>query len=343
MSIIVNSETRLLVQGITGKEGAYHAVKCREYGTNLVAGVTPGKGGQVIDGDIPVFNTVQEAVDSTGADTSLVFVPPAFAADAIAEAADSGISTIASITEGIPVSDTMRVAKYIKGLHNVRLLGPNCPGVISPGEKCKIGIMPGNIHRKGSVGIKGKNLIKIQNQEIAKIALKLAIKCPAIDYVVLSTDSNKILNLIKENKKLIKLKRNKNLAKNNTPMLPVMKNAITFFEKIKKKEISKLVIFDPTSPLRSIKDIQKAIKIFNKEKPDLLLSVHEGQHNPYFSMVEKKGKYFKLCKNSEKNPGARQQVPLVYEINTIVWIYSRKAIFSGVPYYDICVDCNYFQ
>ncbi|MFL2761935.1 MAG: succinate--CoA ligase subunit alpha [Dehalococcoidia bacterium] len=153
MSIIVNSETRLLVQGITGKEGAYHAVKCREYGTNLVAGVTPGKGGQVIDGDIPVFNTVQEAVDSTGADTSLVFVPPAFAADAIAEAADSGICTIASITEGIPVSDTMRVAKYIKGLDNVRLLGPNCPGVISPGEKCKVGIMPGQIHLPGNIGV----------------------------------------------------------------------------------------------------------------------------------------------------------------------------------------------
>jgi len=153
LSIIVNSETRLLVQGITGKEGAYHAVKCREYGTSLVAGVTPGKGGQVIDGDIPVFNTVQEAVDATGADTSLVFVPPAFAADAIAEAADSGISTIASITEGIPVSDTMRVAKYIEGLDNVRLLGPNCPGVISPGEKCKVGIMPGQIHLPGNIGV----------------------------------------------------------------------------------------------------------------------------------------------------------------------------------------------
>lgn len=153
MSIIVNSETRLLVQGITGKEGAYHAVKCREYGTNLVAGVTPGKGGQIIDGDIPVFNTVQEAVDATGADTSLVFVPPAFAADAIAEAADSGISTIASITEGIPVSDTMRVAKYINGLTHVRLLGPNCPGVISPTEKCKVGIMPGQIHLPGNIGV----------------------------------------------------------------------------------------------------------------------------------------------------------------------------------------------
>ena len=182
--------------------------------------------------------------------------------------------------------------------------------------------------RKGSVGIKGKNLIKIRNKEITKIALNMAIKCSAIDSVILSTDSNKILNLIKKNKKLTKLKRNKNLAKNNTPMLPVMKNAIVFFEKIKKKKISKLVIFDPTSPLRSMKDIQSAIKNFNKEKPDLLLSVHEAQHNPYFSMVEKKGEYFKLCKKPEKNPGTRQQVPHVYEINTIVWIYSRKAIFS---------------
>ena len=181
--------------------------------------------------------------------------------------------------------------------------------------------------RKGSVSVKKKNLLKIKNQEITKIALKLAIKCPIIDSVILSTDSNKILNLFKKNKKLIKLKRNKSLAKNNTPMLPVMKNAITFFEKIKKKKISKLVIFDPTSPLRSMEDIQNAIKNFNKEKPDLLLSVHKAQHNPYFSMVEKKGKYFKLCKNPEKNPGTRQLVPLVYEINTIVWIYSRKAIF----------------
>ena len=153
MSIIVNSETRLLVQGITGKEGGYHAVKCQEYGTNLVAGVTPGKGGQIINGNIPVFNTVQEAVDSTGANTSLVFVPPPFAADAIAEAANAGINTIASITEGIPVNDTMKVAKYIKGLSNVRLLGPNCPGVISPGEKCKVGIMPGQIHLPGNIGV----------------------------------------------------------------------------------------------------------------------------------------------------------------------------------------------
>ena len=183
--------------------------------------------------------------------------------------------------------------------------------------------------RKGSIGVKGKNLIKIRNQEITKIALNLAIKCTAIDNVILSTDSHKILNLIKKNKKLLKLKRNKSLAKNNTPMLSVIKNAIVFFEKIKKKKISNLVIFDPTSPLRSEEDIKNAIKIFEKKKPDLLLSAHEAQHNPYFSMVEKKEKYFQLCKNPEKNPGTRQQVPRVYEINTIVWIYSRKAIFSG--------------
>ena len=183
--------------------------------------------------------------------------------------------------------------------------------------------------RKGSIGVKGKNLIKIRNQEITKIALNLAIKCTAIDNVILSTDSHKILNLIKKNKKLLKFKRNKSLAKNNTPMLSVIKNAIVFFEKIKKKKISNLVIFDPTSPLRSEEDIKNAIKFFEKKKPDLLLSAHEAQHNPYFSMVEKKEKYFQLCKNPEKNPGTRQQVPRVYEINTIVWIYSRKAIFSG--------------
>ena len=124
--------------------------------------------------------------------------------------------------------------------------------------------------RKGSVSVKKKNLLKIKNQEITKIALKLAIKCPIIDSVILSTDSNKILNLIKKNKKLIKLKRNKSLAKNNTPMLPVMKNAITFFEKIKKKKISKLVIFDPTSPLRSMEDIQNAIKNFNPISNDII-------------------------------------------------------------------------
>ena len=182
--------------------------------------------------------------------------------------------------------------------------------------------------RKNSIGVKNKNLIKIKNQEITKTAIKLALNCSVIDHVILSTDSIKILDLIKKNKKLIKLKRRKNLAKNNTPMLPVIKNAITYFEKLKNIKISKLVIFDPTSPLRTMNDIKTAIKIFDKKKPDLLLSVHESGHNPYFSMLEKKGKYFRLSKNSNDNPGSRQQVPRVYEINTIVWIYSRQAIFS---------------
>ena len=182
--------------------------------------------------------------------------------------------------------------------------------------------------RKGSRGVKNKNLIKINNQEITKIALMLAINCSVIDHVVLSSDSKKILNLIKNNKKLIKLKRNINLAKDNTPMLPVIQDAIYYFEKIAKKKVSKLVIFDPTAPLRNMNDIKSAIKKFNKYKPDLLLSVHESGHNPYFSMMEKKGEYFELCKNKKNNPGSRQGVPKVYEVNTLVWIYSRKAIFS---------------
>jgi CMP-N,N'-diacetyllegionaminic acid synthase len=182
--------------------------------------------------------------------------------------------------------------------------------------------------RKNSIGVKNKNLIKVKKQEITKIATKLALNCSAIHHVLLSSDSIKILNLIKKNKKLTKLKRKKNLAKNSTPMLPVIKDAILHFEKLKKLKVSKLVIFDPTSPLRKMTDIKKAIKIFNKKKPDLLLSVHECEHNPYFSMMEKKGKYYKLSKNSNHNPGSRQQVPDVYEVNTIVWIYSRKAIFS---------------
>ena len=183
--------------------------------------------------------------------------------------------------------------------------------------------------RKGSTGIKGKNLIKFNKTEITKIAVNLAINCKLIDKVILSSDSNKILNLAKKNKKLIKLKRSKNLSKNTTPMLPVMKNAINYFEKISNRKVSKLVIFDPTSPLRLMKDIVTAIKNFNKNNPDLLLSVNESTHNPYFSMVEKKGKYYKLPKNSDRDPGSRQKAPKVYEINTIVWIYSRKAIFSG--------------
>ena len=152
MSILVSGKTKLMVQGITGREGSFHALRCREYGANLVAGVTPGRGGQTFDGDVPVFNTVEQAVDATGADASLIFVPPPFAADAIVEAADAGIAVIACITEGIPVMDTVRVVRYLKG-KPVTLIGPNCPGVISPGENFKMGIMPGHIHMAGRMGV----------------------------------------------------------------------------------------------------------------------------------------------------------------------------------------------
>lgn len=150
MSILVNKSTRVLVQGITGKEGSFHASACKEYGTQIVAGVTPGKGGTDFEG-IPVFNTVSQAVAATGADTTMIFVPPVFSADAIMEAADSGIRLMVAITEGIPVQDMMRVKRYIAG-KPVRLIGPNCPGIITP-EECKIGIMPGFIHRKGTIGV----------------------------------------------------------------------------------------------------------------------------------------------------------------------------------------------
>ncbi|MCI0438653.1 MAG: succinate--CoA ligase subunit alpha [Chloroflexi bacterium] len=152
MSILVNEKTRLLVQGITGREGSFHARRCREYGANLVAGVTPGRGGQMFDEDVPVYNTVEQAVLYTQADASLIFVPPPFAADAIAEAVDAGIRVIACITEGIPVLDTVRVVRSLR--HKpVTLIGPNCPGVISPGARFKMGIMPGNIHMPGRVGV----------------------------------------------------------------------------------------------------------------------------------------------------------------------------------------------
>ena len=146
MSIFVNKETRLLVQGITGKEGQFHTRQCIEYGTRVVAGVTPGKGGQKMDG-VPVFNTVAEAVKGTGANASMIFVPPPFCADAIMEAADSGIDLIVVITEGIPVMDMVRVKNFL-ATKTCRLSGPNCPGIITPGE-CKIGIMPGKIHMPG--------------------------------------------------------------------------------------------------------------------------------------------------------------------------------------------------
>ena len=150
MSILVNKNTRVVVQGITGKEGSFHATQCKAYGTQVVAGVTPGKAGQEVEG-IPVFNTVLEAVQKTQCDTSLIFVPPPFAADAILEAADAGIALIVCITEGIPVNDMVRAKRALRG-RNVRLIGPNCPGIITVDE-CKIGIMPGFIHKRGVVGV----------------------------------------------------------------------------------------------------------------------------------------------------------------------------------------------
>jgi len=150
MAIWVNEETRLLVQGITGTEGRYHALACREYGTKVVAGVTPGKGGEDVEG-IPVFDAVAEARAATGADASVIFVPPPFAADAIMEAAAAGIELVICITEGIPAADMLDVTAFLRD-HPTRLVGPNCPGVISPG-KAKIGIMPGHIHRPGAVGV----------------------------------------------------------------------------------------------------------------------------------------------------------------------------------------------
>src|SRR5437899_3291437 len=150
MSILVDKKTRLVVQGLTGKEGTFHTKQMVEYGTNVVGGVTPGKGGTTHDG-IPVFNTVADAVKEAGANASIVYVPPAFAADAIMEAADAGIAVVVSITEGIPTLDMVKVKEYLAD-KSTRLIGPNCPGIISPG-KCKIGIMPAHIHREGRVGV----------------------------------------------------------------------------------------------------------------------------------------------------------------------------------------------
>jgi succinyl-CoA synthetase alpha subunit len=151
MSVLVNKDTRLVVQGITGSAGSFHAKQCLEYGTNIVAGVTPGKGGQLFEERIPVLNTVENAVKQEGANVSVIFVPPPFAADSILEAIDAGIDLVIAITEGIPVRDMAKVKKRLLN-SETRLIGPNCPGIITPGE-CKIGIMPGYIHNPGRVGI----------------------------------------------------------------------------------------------------------------------------------------------------------------------------------------------
>ncbi|RSK32507.1 succinate--CoA ligase subunit alpha [Hymenobacter metallilatus] len=155
MSVLVNKDSKVIVQGFTGSEGSFHAQQMIEYGTNVVGGVTPGKGGtQHLER--PVFNTVAEAVEQAGADTSIIFVPPAFAADAIMEAADAGIKVIVTITEGIPTKDMIAVKEYLKGREGLRMIGPNCPGVMTAGE-CKVGIMPGFIFQKGRVGIVSKS------------------------------------------------------------------------------------------------------------------------------------------------------------------------------------------
>jgi succinyl-CoA synthetase alpha subunit len=152
MSVLVNKNTKVICQGITGKYGGFHASQCRAYGTKLVAGVTPGKGGQKFEDAVPIFDTVEQAVKATGADATMIFVPPVGAADAILEAADAGIKLIVAITEGVPVLDMAKVVRALKSKPEVRLIGPNCPGVITPGE-CKIGIMPGYIHKRGKIGL----------------------------------------------------------------------------------------------------------------------------------------------------------------------------------------------
>jgi succinyl-CoA synthetase alpha subunit len=152
VSILVNKDTKVLVQGITGGYGGNHARWCMQYGTKIVGGVTPGKGGQKFDDIVPIFDTVQDAVTKTGADASVIFVPPPFAADAILEAIDAGVRLVICITEGIPANDMINVRRVLDGQSHTRLIGPNCPGVITPGQ-CKIGIMPGHIHKPGRIGV----------------------------------------------------------------------------------------------------------------------------------------------------------------------------------------------
>lgn len=161
MAIFVNNDTKLIVQGITGSAGSFHAGQCMDYGTNIVGGVTPGRGGQTWEnpsgkGSAPVFDTVADSVRETGANTSVVFVPPPFAADAILEAVDAGVELVVVITEGIPVMDMIKVRRVLDGQTHTRVIGPNCPGVITP-DQCKIGIMPGHIHKAGRIGVVSKS------------------------------------------------------------------------------------------------------------------------------------------------------------------------------------------
>jgi succinyl-CoA synthetase alpha subunit len=156
MAILVGKQTKLLVQGITGSQGAFHTKQCMEYGTNVVAGVTPGKGGEKFEGKVGIFNTVRDAVKETGANASMVFVPPPFAADAILEAIDAEVELVVCITEGIPVTDMLKVRRVLDSQTKTRLIGPNCPGIITPGA-CKIGIMPGHIHKPGRIGVVSKS------------------------------------------------------------------------------------------------------------------------------------------------------------------------------------------
>jgi succinyl-CoA synthetase alpha subunit len=156
MAILVGKQTKLIVQGITGSQGAFHAKGCMEYGTNVVGGVTPGKGGEKFEGKVPIFNTVRDCVKQTGANASMVFVPPPFAADAILEAIDAEIELVVCITEGIPVTDMLKVRRVLESQNKTRLIGPNCPGIITPGA-CKIGIMPGHIHKPGRIGVVSKS------------------------------------------------------------------------------------------------------------------------------------------------------------------------------------------
>tara|TARA_B100000902_G_C27301227_1_gene912916 strand:+ start:1595 stop:2299 length:705 start_codon:yes stop_codon:yes gene_type:complete len=189
--------------------------------------------------------------------------------------------------------------------------------------------------RKNSKGIKNKNLLKINNQSIVKKAVQIGLKIRSIDHLILSSDSQDILDLVKNNKKILKIKRKSKLARDNTPMLPVIQDAIKIFEKVSKKKISYIILLDPTSPFRLKKDIDRAIKIIKKKKLDLIVSVNEPEHNPYFSIMEKKGYYYSLSKGTNLNVGSRQEAKKVFNINTVVWIYSRRAIMQikkRIPY-----------